>query len=62
MAGDEVVIRPMLTLTATFDHRYVDGFQASRFAEAVRRYCQSPARLEPPLVAADPQPSEPAGG
>jgi pyruvate dehydrogenase E2 component (dihydrolipoamide acetyltransferase) len=62
VAGDEVVIRPMLTLTATFDHRYVDGFQAARFAEAVRGYCQSPARLEPPLAAADPQPSEPARG
>ncbi len=52
VAGDEVVIRPMLTLTATFDHRYVDGFQAARFAEAVRAYCQSPARFEPALPSA----------
>ncbi len=49
VAGDEVVIRPMLTLTATFDHRYVDGFHAARFAEAVRAYCQCPARFEPAL-------------
>ncbi len=62
VAGDEVVIRPMMTLTATFDHRYVDGFEAARFAEAVRGYCQSPGRFEPPLAAADPQPSEPARG
>ena len=54
VAGDEVVIRPMLTLTATFDHRYVDGFQAARFAEAVRAYCQCPARFEPALPAAVP--------
>ena len=52
VAGDEVVIRPMLTLTATFDHRYVDGFHAARFAEAVRAYCQSPARFEPALPGA----------
>ncbi len=59
VAGDEVVIRPMLTLTATFDHRYVDGFHAARFAEAVRGYCASPARFEPPLARTGPQPGEP---
>jgi 2-oxoacid dehydrogenases acyltransferase (catalytic domain) len=48
-AGDEVVVRPMLTLTATFDHRYVDGFHAARFAESVRGYCSAPASFEGPL-------------
>ena len=43
----EVVIRPMLTLTATFDHRYADGFQAARFARAVQEYCANPAAFEP---------------
>jgi len=47
--NDAVVVRPMLTLTATFDHRYVDGFHAAQFADAVRSYCQDPARFEPPL-------------
>ena len=42
-----VVVRPMLTLTATFDHRYVDGSHAARFAQAVRDYCADPARYEP---------------
>lgn len=46
---DQVVVRPMLTLTATFDHRYVDGFHAAQFAEAVRGYCQAPACFEPAL-------------
>jgi hypothetical protein len=46
---DEVVVRPMLTVTATFDHRYVDGFHAAQFAEAVRRYCEAPASFEPAL-------------
>ena len=37
-----IVIRPMLTLTATFDHRYVDGYQAAQFADAVKEYCRAP--------------------
>ena len=31
---DQLVVRPMLTVTATFDHRYVDGFHAAQFANA----------------------------
>jgi pyruvate dehydrogenase E2 component (dihydrolipoamide acetyltransferase) len=46
---DHVVVRPVLTLTATFDHRYVDGFHAAQFAEAVRGYCAAPDRFEPAL-------------
>jgi 2-oxoacid dehydrogenases acyltransferase (catalytic domain) len=45
----QIVARPMLTLTATFDHRYVDGLHAARFAAAVRDYCTDPARFEPAL-------------
>jgi hypothetical protein len=44
----QVVVRPMITLTATFDHRYVDGFHAMQFARAVRDYCEHPASFEPP--------------
>lgn len=46
----EVVVRPTLSLTATFDHRYADGFHAAGFARAVREYCQHPAKFEPPLA------------
>ena len=49
--ADEVVVRPVLTLTATFDHRYADGFHAARFAGAVREYCENPAAFEPPAAA-----------
>ena len=42
-----VVVRPVLTLTATFDHRYVDGAQAARFAHAIQYYCANPTRFEP---------------
>jgi pyruvate/2-oxoglutarate dehydrogenase complex dihydrolipoamide acyltransferase (E2) component len=41
-----IVARPMLTLTATFDHRYVDGYQAALFASAVEGYCREPERYE----------------
>jgi len=37
-----VVVRPMVTLTATFDHRYVDGYHAAQFAQAVQDYCAKP--------------------
>jgi pyruvate dehydrogenase E2 component (dihydrolipoamide acetyltransferase) len=51
VAGD-IVARPILTLTATFDHRYTDGFHAARFATAVRDYLTDPAKFEglSPLV------------
>jgi pyruvate dehydrogenase E2 component (dihydrolipoamide acetyltransferase) len=49
VVDDEIVVRPMLTITATFDHRYVDGFHAAQFAESVRSYCEAPASIEPPL-------------
>jgi pyruvate dehydrogenase E2 component (dihydrolipoamide acetyltransferase) len=38
----QVVVRPMFTLTATFDHRYVDGYHAAQFARAVQDYCAAP--------------------
>jgi pyruvate dehydrogenase E2 component (dihydrolipoamide acetyltransferase) len=45
-----VVARPMMTITATFDHRYVDGFQAAQFGAAIREYCAHPERFEPSPV------------
>ncbi|GGM75076.1 hypothetical protein GCM10010106_21970 [Thermopolyspora flexuosa] len=47
VVAGEVIARPMMTLTATFDHRYTDGYHAARFAEAVREYCADPTRFEP---------------
>jgi pyruvate dehydrogenase E2 component (dihydrolipoamide acetyltransferase) len=43
-----VEVRPMLTLSATMDHRYLDGFHASRLATSVREYLDDPAKFEPP--------------
>lgn len=41
-----VEARPVLTITATMDHRYVDGFHASRLARSVREYLEDPKRFE----------------
>ncbi len=57
VADGKLVIRPMLTITATFDHRFVDGFHAAQFANAVRSYCESPASFEPALSSSSPSPA-----
>lgn len=46
VVDDAVVVRQMVTITATFDHRYVDGYHAAQFADAIRHYCADPAASE----------------
>ena len=41
----ELVVRPMVTLTATFDHRAVDGAPAAEFLQAVKERLEEPALL-----------------
>jgi pyruvate/2-oxoglutarate dehydrogenase complex dihydrolipoamide acyltransferase (E2) component len=43
----EIVARPMFNLSATLDHRYMDGFHASRLARSTREYLADPKRFEP---------------
>lgn len=49
VVDDKIEARPMLTITATLDHRYVDGFHASRLASSIREYLEDPKRHEPAL-------------
>jgi pyruvate/2-oxoglutarate dehydrogenase complex dihydrolipoamide acyltransferase (E2) component len=51
-----VVARPTLALTATMDHRYLDGAHAARLANAVREYLAEPAAHEP--IVAEPKAQE----
>ncbi|MEA2452896.1 MAG: hypothetical protein QOG04_1606 [Actinomycetota bacterium] len=44
---NNVVARPMVTITATMDHRYLDGFHASRLSKSTREYLADPGRFEP---------------
>jgi pyruvate dehydrogenase E2 component (dihydrolipoamide acetyltransferase) len=40
--GGEVVVRPMMTVTLTCDHRTVDGADGARFLEDVKAFLQEP--------------------
>jgi pyruvate dehydrogenase E2 component (dihydrolipoamide acetyltransferase) len=44
-----VEARPVLPITATIDHRYVDGWHVSRAMGAFRDYLATPGRFEPAL-------------
>lgn len=41
-----VVVRQMLTMTATVDHRFVDGFQLATVAKTIRATLENPWDLE----------------
>ena len=43
--GGEVVIRTILPLSLTFDHRALDGAEAQRFLNELIAYLSNPARL-----------------
>ncbi|MGA8260988.1 MAG: 2-oxoglutarate dehydrogenase complex dihydrolipoyllysine-residue succinyltransferase [Arenicellales bacterium] len=43
--NDQVVIRPMMYLALTYDHRIVDGAQAVRFLVTIKEMLEDPARL-----------------
>lgn len=49
VVDDEIVVRPMFTIAATLDHRYLDGFHAARLSRSAREYLDDPKRFEPPL-------------
>lgn len=44
-----IEVREILPLTATIDHRYVDGAQIARLFTAFRGYLAAPAQYEPPF-------------
>ena len=57
----KVVVRTVLPLTFTVDHRYVDGWHLGRAMAAFREYLAAPeafdAELKVPVTAADSQPA-----
>ncbi len=46
VVDDEIVIRPMITMTATIDHRYIDGSQGANIALTIREAFQKPWILD----------------
>ncbi len=51
-----VVVRPMMTIGVTFDHRFMDGFLGGKMARLFRAYLEDPARFEDPAPADAPGP------
>jgi pyruvate dehydrogenase E2 component (dihydrolipoamide acetyltransferase) len=47
VVNGEVVIRQMMTLSLTFDHRVVDGAPAMTFLKDLARYLQEPMLMLP---------------
>ncbi|MBU6280766.1 2-oxo acid dehydrogenase subunit E2, partial [bacterium] len=45
VVGEEIAIRPMITLGCTFDHRFIDGVVGARIARVLRDELVSAQRL-----------------
>jgi pyruvate dehydrogenase E2 component (dihydrolipoyllysine-residue acetyltransferase) len=43
--GGEVVVRPLMTLSATFDHRTVDGAPAANFLQTLKELLEEPGLM-----------------
>jgi 2-oxoisovalerate dehydrogenase E2 component (dihydrolipoyl transacylase) len=43
--GGQVVVRKMMNLSSSFDHRIVDGWEAAAFIQRIKRYLEQPATL-----------------
>jgi pyruvate dehydrogenase E2 component (dihydrolipoamide acetyltransferase) len=43
--GDNVVIRPIMVLSLTYDHRIIDGAPAAQFLQRVKQIMQNPYLL-----------------
>ena len=43
--GGQVVVRPMMYLALTYDHRLVDGREAVTFLKRIKETIEDPARL-----------------
>jgi pyruvate dehydrogenase E2 component (dihydrolipoamide acetyltransferase) len=41
----EIVVRPMMNVACSFDHRLIDGHVGAAFVQVVRGYLEQPARL-----------------
>ncbi len=41
----QVVVRRMMNLSSSFDHRFVDGYDAARMIQAVKGYLEQPATI-----------------
>jgi 2-oxoglutarate dehydrogenase E2 component (dihydrolipoamide succinyltransferase) len=45
VVGDEIVVRPMMYLALSYDHRVVDGKEAVTFLVRMKECIEDPTRL-----------------
>nr|MBV6628823.1 2-oxoglutarate dehydrogenase complex dihydrolipoyllysine-residue succinyltransferase [Oceanococcus sp. HetDA_MAG_MS8] len=45
VVGDEIVVRPMMYLALTYDHRIIDGREAVMFLRTIKEVLEDPARM-----------------
>ena len=45
VVGDEIVVRPMMYLALTYDHRIIDGRDAVLFLRTIKEVLEDPARM-----------------
>lgn len=45
VVDDDIVIRMMLTLSLTYDHRIIDGAPAAQFLQRIKQLLENPALL-----------------
>jgi pyruvate dehydrogenase E2 component (dihydrolipoamide acetyltransferase) len=45
VVGDQIVIRDLMNLSLSFDHRVIDGFDAAQFVAEIKRVLEAPAPL-----------------
>ena len=43
--GGQIVVRKMMNLSSSFDHRVVDGFDAAEFIQRLKGLLEHPATL-----------------
>ena len=41
----EVVIRPMMTITLSYDHRIIDGAEAGKFMQTLKAFMEDPIKI-----------------
>jgi 2-oxoglutarate dehydrogenase E2 component (dihydrolipoamide succinyltransferase) len=45
VVDDEVVIRPMMYVALSYDHRIVDGREAVTFLKRIKEFVENPERM-----------------
>eukprot|EP00920_Eleutheroschizon_duboscqi_P014254 GHVT01033162.1.p1 GENE.GHVT01033162.1~~GHVT01033162.1.p1 ORF type:complete len:145 (+),score=13.04 GHVT01033162.1:92-526(+) len=45
VVNDQIVIRPMMYLALTYDHRLVDGREAVTFLKSIKEYIEDPRKM-----------------